>query len=423
MNRPEILRFFRVFCFFTHCIVSNLFFSILSGQALFNPQTMDKCGYNQNHETQITRQSGQNWGYGYDSLLVDLGRWGESPYVIIDSLGATVQNRAIWELTISENPQSDSSLKRIYIHARTHPGEVEAFWVTNEVINLLLSDSPFAEFVRTNCVFHIIPMFNPDGVELGYSRENANGIDIESGWDDMTLEPEVAVLKNRFIELMALNNPVKVALNMHSAYNCTRYFVYHASAGTSYDYSILEQQFINGIRSHFLNGIEPWNYFVSWTSGTPDQYPESWWWMTHGENVLALTYEDMNCAQAGSYDSTAYALVRGVCDFIGLDYVQIDQGDTKQFRDYSLSQNYPNPFNPITNIRYKLPRNEYVTIYIYNLLGQKIKTLKNNYEEAGNQVITWNGKNDNGEKVPAGVYIYSIYASNYNQSHKMILLK
>ena len=64
-------------------------------------------------------------------------------------------------------------------------------------------------------------MHNPDGVELGYPRENANGIDIESGWDDLVLQPEVSALKNRFIDLMIpVANPIKVALNMHSAYAC-----------------------------------------------------------------------------------------------------------------------------------------------------------------------------------------------------------
>ncbi len=398
------------------------FFSILIGQAIIYQQEENKCGIIPDHDV-LTRINGQNWGYGYDSLLVDLDRWGDSPYVIIDSLGATVQNRAIWELTISENPQSDSSLQRIYIHARTHPGEEEGFWVTNEIINLLLSESPFAEFVRLNCVFHIIPMYNPDGVELGYSRENANGIDIESGWDDLILEPEVAVLKNRFIELMTLNNPVEVALNMHSAYNCTRYFVYHASGGTSYNYTILEQQFINGIRSHFPNGIEPWNFFVSWTSGTPDQYPESWWWMTHGENVMALTYEDMNCEQAGSYDSTAYAMVRGVCEYLGLNYLEISEDENTYPNRFSLNQNYPNPFNPITNIQYFLPKNEHVKIDIYDLMGHKIKTLINIQQTAGRKIIQWNGTNDNREVVPSGVYFYSISAGNFYQSHKMILLK
>ena len=165
-------------------------------------------------------------------------------------------------------------------------------------------------------------MYNPDGVELGYSRENANGVDIESGWDDVPLEPEVAVLKNRFIELTTLvNNPIEVALNMHSAYSCKRFFVYHDEVGTSTYYTILEQQFINGIQSYFVNGFENWDYFVSWTSGTPDQYPESWWWMNHGENVMALTYEDMNCEAAGNYDSTAYA--------IAVSYTHLRENETR----------------------------------------------------------------------------------------------
>ena len=175
-----------------HTIILISLFSFAPGQTIHH-----KCGIIPEHEPALQRES-HNWGYGYDSLLVALERWGESPYVTIDSIGASVQNRALWELTISENPELSSN-HRVYIHARTHPGEEESFWVTNEIINLLLSDSPFAEFVRENCVFHIIPMYNPDGVELGFARENANGVDIESGWDDEPLDPVVAVLKNRFI--------------------------------------------------------------------------------------------------------------------------------------------------------------------------------------------------------------------------------
>jgi hypothetical protein len=97
-------------------------------------------------------------------------------------------------------------------------------------------------------------------------------------------------------------------------------------------------------------GFENWDYFVSWTSGTPDQYPESWWWMNHGENVMALTYEDMNCEAAGNYDSTAYALVLGVCEYIGLDLSQI-QNEASMPDSYYLLQNYPNPFNSTTTLR------------------------------------------------------------------------
>ena len=65
-----------------------IFFSFLSGQ------TNSKCGIIPENEAQLYRDS-RNWSYGYDSLLVDLDRWGESPFVLIDSLGASVQNRGI----------------------------------------------------------------------------------------------------------------------------------------------------------------------------------------------------------------------------------------------------------------------------------------------------------------------------------------
>ena len=385
-------------------------------------ESVDKCGYvfsdQPNHF--LTRTA--NWGYGYDSLLVDLERWGASSFVTVDSLGASVQNRALWELTIADNPQSSSN-HRIYIHARTHPGEEEAFWVTNEIINFLISDTPLAAFIRSNCIFHIIPMYNPDGVELGYNRENANGVDIESGWDDVPLELEVAVLKNRFIELTLLvNNPIEMALNMHSSYSCKRYFVYHDTAGTSESYTILEQQFINGVQSYFLGGFEDWDYFVSWISGTPDQYPESWWWMNYGENVMALTYEDMNCDAAGSYDSTAYALVLGICEYLGLDLTQI-QNEADKPSGYSLLQNYPNPFNPVTKLRYDLPENSHVNITIYDMLGRAVKTMVNQHQNAGHRSIIWDGTNDYDNTVSTGIYLYQIQAGAYTRTKKMVFLK
>jgi len=399
--------------------LANLVFSTIMYSQV---ESVDKCGYIYGDQPNHFLTRTVNWGYGYDSLLVDLVRWGTSPFVTVDSLGASVQNRALWELTIADNPQSSSN-HRIYIHARTHPGEEESFWVTNEIINFLISDAPLAAFIRSNCIFHIIPMYNPDGVELGYARENANGIDIESGWDDVPLELEVAVLRNRFFELMALvNNPIKVALNMHSSYSCKRYFVYHDAAGTSDNYTILEQQFINGVQSYFLGGFEDWDYFVSWTSGTPDQYPESWWWMNYGENVMALTYEDMNCEAAGNYDSTAYAMVLGVCNYIGLDLSQIEN-EASMPGSYSLLQNYPNPFNPTTTLRYDLPENSHVTITIYDMLGRKVKTLINETQDAGYRSIIWDATGNNGERASAGIYLYQIQAREYMQTKKMVLLK
>ena len=363
-----------------------------------------------------------NWGYGYNDLLSDLYEWGQSPYVTIDSIGASVQNRAIWELTISDDPSS-TTYSRVYIHARTHPGEEEAFWVLDEIINFLLADTPEAAFIRSQSIFHIVPMHNPDGVELGFPRENANGIDVESGWDDNVLEPEVTVLQNRFIDLsFVIPNPIEVALNMHSAYACKRYFVYHHENGTSENFTELERDFISGIQSYYPGGFEDWSYFVSWTSGTPDQYPESWWWFNYGDNVMALTYEDMNCSQAGNYDLTASAMVRGVCDYIGINLSDIDS-ELILPEEYSLQQNYPNPFNPSTQINFYIPKDEFVSISVLDIKGREVATILHGKQMAGSKSVRWNGIDHQGKILPSGIYICLMKTNDLILKRKMILLR
>jgi murein tripeptide amidase MpaA len=147
------------------------------------------------------------WGYGYDTLRYDLQQWKKSPFATIDSIGATFQKRAMYMVTIQDTTLMFEPRKRIWIHARTHPNEVQGTWVTNEIIKFLLGSTPIAQRLRDSCIFNIVPMYNPDGVELGKPRENANGIDIESNWSTTPSQPEVAVLRATFTRLMALENP------------------------------------------------------------------------------------------------------------------------------------------------------------------------------------------------------------------------
>lgn len=91
--------------------------------------------------------------------------------------------------------------------------------------------------------------------------------------------------------------------------------------------------------------------------------------------------------------------------------------------EFALNQNYPNPFNPSTQIRYALAENSNVTITIFNMLGNKVRTLVNERQDAGFRNVLWNATNDNGSLVAAGMYIYTIQAGKFYQARKMILLK
>ncbi len=85
---------------------------------------------------------------------------------------------------------------------------------------------------------------------------------------------------------------------------------------------------------------------------------------------------------------------------------------------FSLSQNYPNPFNPTTTIKYQIAKTGFVTLKIYNVLGQEIATLVNEEKQPGNYYADFNGTN-----LPSGIYFYKIIAGNFVSTKKMILLK
>jgi hypothetical protein len=94
----------------------------------------------------------------------------------------------------------------------------------------------------------------------------------------------------------------------------------------------------------------------------------------------------------------------------------------------ALLQNYPNPFNPETWIPYKLAHSSDVTIKIYSIQGQLVRTLNLGNQEAGfydnkESAAYWNGRNNSGEKVASGVYFYQINAGTFNATKRLVILK
>lgn len=90
---------------------------------------------------------------------------------------------------------------------------------------------------------------------------------------------------------------------------------------------------------------------------------------------------------------------------------------------FELSQNFPNPFNPMTEISFQLLRSDKVTFKIYNLLGQEIRTLADGQFAAGIHTVRWNGKDNSGNRVTSGIFIYRIHTDSFSQIKKMLLVK
>lgn len=92
-------------------------------------------------------------------------------------------------------------------------------------------------------------------------------------------------------------------------------------------------------------------------------------------------------------------------------------------KSYALFQNYPNPFNVTTQIRYALPEDAKVRLEIFNILGQRVRVLVDEFQTAGNKQVVWDGRNDSGDQISSGVYFYRINAGKFHDVMKMSLLK
>jgi len=123
-------------------------------------------------------------------------------------------------------------------------------------------------------------------------------------------------------------------------------------------------------------------------------------------------------------DADKYSNYSGVAKFkTGSGITAIGEETAVLPTDFRVEQNYPNPFNPSTTIKYALPVEALVTVRIYNMLGQEVKTLLNNNKPAGSYSVIWNGDDNFGNKVSSGAYIYTVKAGEFFTNKKMLLIK
>ncbi len=111
----------------------------------------------------------------------------------------------------------------------------------------------------------------------------------------------------------------------------------------------------------------------------------------------------------------------GGCGWSQTTDVDNNEDNTSVPRKFALLQNYPNPFNPETTIRFDLPKHSHVTLIIYNVLGQEIKTLFEGPKTTGTHSIKWDGKDALGRNVSSGIYLYRLETGNFIEVKKMVL--
>ena len=110
-------------------------------------------------------------------------------------------------------------------------------------------------------------------------------------------------------------------------------------------------------------------------------------------------------------------------DIIGHRPASVKNSNNHLNLSYDLKQNYPNPFNPSTTIHYSIGKNGLVELTIYNVLGQRIRTLVRGVKTTGQHVARWDGLNDYDQVVASGIYFYTLKAGDFIKTNKMVLLR
>jgi hypothetical protein len=137
-----------------------------------------------------------------------------------------------------------------------------------------------------------------------------------------------------------------------------------------------------------------------------------------GTYTLTVTGKEI-----GGYITHSKQVQLNVMELLGPADVEDEADNPNAPKTFTLFQNMPNPFNPETQISYNLTKDSQVSVTIYNLLGQKVKTLFEGYQSTGIQTLIWNGRNDQGEQLSSGIYFYRLQADNIVETKKMTLMK
>lgn len=128
----------------------------------------------------------------------------------------------------------------------------------------------------------------------------------------------------------------------------------------------------------------------------------------------------------GAYEYQSGSRGGGGAKIAGGDTTSENKSGAGAPKAFELSQNYPNPFNPVTCIRFAVGKTQspsHISLKIYNLCGQLVRTLVDEEKIPGTYTVTWDGKNNSGKEVASGIYFYQLKSKNFNETKRMVLIK
>ena len=188
---------------------------------------------------------------------------------------------------------------------------------------------------------------------------------------------------------------------------------YYSQCGTpgyvqEYVHDNVVRNMVNGAEGENLNSNNVWNPDEPITKSFTTVIDNQW----NAENCKIVIFA-YKTGSTLTYSNVQQAIQENVTGVIGIS------GNVTMIADgYYLSQNYPNPFNPVTHLKFGISKLEFVSLKIYDVLGNEIKSIVNEYKPAGDYSVTFDASDHS-----SGVYYYKITAGSFGQVKKMLLIK
>lgn len=239
-------------------------------------------------------------------------------------IGQTYMGLNLWMASVTDPSIPSAGKRRVWVHARVHAGEATAVYAMLGLLRQITEASELGRQLRAGCLFTVIPTVNCDGVFLGHTRWDSQGIDPERQWTNPDRIPETAAMRTLVDSYMEGPNPIEVALNLHSSVNdfADSFFYMHTQPSTTASFEAKQQRYIDAVdhATPLFDNLSPM------TSQINSIFIEGYFWNNWGENVMAMTEEghyyqritDQEFITGQDYEEIGAALASALVEYFNL---------------------------------------------------------------------------------------------------------
>jgi len=372
--------------------------------------------------------------YPYSSTRLDkfIERIHDSPYCTIGNAGRSTEGKDIKLISITNPDVALKEKKVVWFTGLQHCSELGAGRGLEAIIDFLLSDDPAAHEARHCYFFNFIPLVNVDAVDEGRGRTHSLGVNLNREWENDNPVEEISSITETLDNWIAQGNSIDLLLDIHG----------FSSKDGEWTLLMPEEAYSVQEADDYKKFVEIFQHYIP--KAKPGLKSIPGWIPNPGlrkYGAIAMSIDGYiydwtitkytNLSSYYSSGNKIWSLEE--CRACGKTYVEIllmyedwlraaiDKSDIPV--PYNLLPAYPNPFNTETTISFEISEPELVTLTIYNITGQIVKTLMNKYYKTGHYTLGWNGRDNKGAILESGIYIIRMKAGDFSSTRKILHLK